>query len=199
MIDLAIFEPIMLVMGPQPVYHDQLGLVPRRIGNRSELNAPRDTYRSRDGRWLAISASANTIAERVLRLVGHPEVLAEPWFATGAGRAAHGDLLNGMVADWIAQRDADDVVSEFEAAGAAVAPIYDVSQVIADPQVRALETFLTMQDDDLGPIRMQNVPFRMSKTPGRPRFTGRRLGQDNDEFYRKLGRDPDVLRAHGVI
>ncbi|MFZ0217292.1 MAG: CoA transferase, partial [Candidatus Dormiibacterota bacterium] len=199
MIDLALIEPILAVLGPHPVYFDQLGIIPQRLGNRTNNNAPRNTYQTRDGRWVAISTSADTVAVRVMTLVGHPEVTREPWFGSGRTRAEHGDLLDGMVAAWIRERDLDEVVAAFEAAGAALAPIYDVSQILEDPQYLALQTFISMADPDLGPLRMQNVPFRMSGTPGRVRWTGRALGHDNDDVYGALGLDVEALRNRGVV
>jgi crotonobetainyl-CoA:carnitine CoA-transferase CaiB-like acyl-CoA transferase len=203
MIDLAIIEPILHVLGDQPTVYDQLGVIQPRTGNRSANNAPRNTYRTRDGQWVAISTSADTVAERVMRLVGHPEVIDEPWFGTGGGRAAHGDLLDDMVGRWIAGRTRDQVMAAFEQAGAAVAPIYDVAQLLEDPQYRALESVITVEDEDLGPIRMQNMLFRMGETPGRIRFPGRRLGQDNEAVYGGLlGLGADELaelRKEGVI
>jgi crotonobetainyl-CoA:carnitine CoA-transferase CaiB-like acyl-CoA transferase len=198
-IDLAIIEPILMVLGDQALVYDQLGIVPVRTGNRSENNAPRNTYRTRDGRWVAISTSADSVAARVMRLVGRPEVIEEPWFMSGFGRAQNGDLLDGMVAGWIAERDYEEVMSAFEEAGAAIAPIYDIRQALEDPQYRALETFTQVEDEDLGPIRMQNVAFRMLGTPGRVRFSGRRLGQDNEAVYGELGLDLEDLRSKGVI
>jgi crotonobetainyl-CoA:carnitine CoA-transferase CaiB-like acyl-CoA transferase len=198
-IDLAIIEPILMVLGAQAVVYDQLGVVPARTGNRTPNNAPRNTYRTRDGRWVAVSTSADTVAARVMRLVGHAEVIEAPWFASGAGRAEHGDELDELVGGWIAERDYREVTSAFEAAGAAVAPVYDIRQAMQDPQYRALRTFIDVPDEDLGPLRMQNLAFRMLGTPGRVRFPGRRLGQDNDEVYRELGLDPEDLRASGVI
>jgi len=186
MIDLAIIEPILMLLGPQPMVYDQLGLIAERMGNRSVNNAPRNTYRTRDGRWVAVSTSANRIAERVMELVGHLEVVNEPWFSNGGLRAEHADLLDPMVADWIADRDLDEVIRLFEEAGAAVAPIYDVEQVMHDPQFAFLKTFVTLQDEDLGPMRMQNVMFRMSETPGHVRHTGRSIGQDNGEILSEL-------------
>jgi crotonobetainyl-CoA:carnitine CoA-transferase CaiB-like acyl-CoA transferase len=199
MIDLAVIEPILTVLGPHPVYYDQLGIIPERLGNRTNNNAPRNTYLTGDGRWVAISTSADTVAARVMRLVGHPEVVDEPWFGSGKGRAEHGTILDEMVAAWIRERDLEEVVRAFEAAGAALAPIYDVSQVLSDPQFQALGTFVSVPDEDIGHVLMQNVPFRMSATPGRVRWTGRRLGQDNDDVYSNLGLDPDGLRSRGVI
>jgi crotonobetainyl-CoA:carnitine CoA-transferase CaiB-like acyl-CoA transferase len=197
-IDLAIIEPILSVLGSQATVYDQLGVVPTRTGNRSENNAPRNTYRTRDGRWLAISTSADTIAARVMELVGHPEVISEPWFGSGFERAIHGDMLDDMVGSWIAQRDLDEVIRLFEAAGAAAAPIYNIRDAMADAQYQALETFITVPDEDLGPVKVQNVAFRMLGTPGRVRFLGRRLGQDNESVFRDLGHDPAHLAAEGI-
>jgi len=179
-VDMAIIEPILTVLGPQPIWYDQLGVVQERRGNRSVNNAPRNTYRTRDGRWVAISTSAQSIAERVMRLVGHPEVIAEPWFASGLERARHGDELDAMVGGWIGEHDFEHVVEAFTEAQAAVAPIYDIRDIMEDPQFQALDTITRVQDEDLGEIRMQNVLCRLSETPGGIRWAGRRLGQDNE-------------------
>lgn len=202
-IDLAIIEPILSVLGPQPTVYDQLGIVQQRSGNRSVHNAPRNTYRSRDGRWVAISTSAQSIAERVLRLVGHPEVVSQPWFQTGKGRAEHADLLDGWVADWIGERDLSAVMAAFEEHGAAATPVYDVADVLRDPQYAALGSIVTVADEELGPVRMQNVLFRMSRTPGEVRHAGRPLGADNEQLYLKeMGlshAEYDALRRDRVI
>ena len=88
--------------------------------------------------------------------------------------------LDGAVQAWIAERDLDAVVAAFEEVGAALFPVYDVAQLMADPQVRARDSVTTVDDEDLGPLRMQNVWFRLDRTPGSVRFAGRRLGQDTD-------------------
>ncbi len=195
-IDLAIIEPILTVLGPQLTWFDQLGVIQPRTGNRSVNNAPRNTYRTRDGRWVAISTSSNSVAERVLRLVGRPEFLDEPWFGSGSGRVEHADELDQAVSNWIAERDFDEVMRAFEEASAAAAPIYDASQIFADPQFAALKSIVSVDDEDLGPMRMQNVIFRLLDTPGRIRFAGRRLGQDNELVYLdRLGLSLEELAA----
>ncbi|MBM7245266.1 CoA transferase [Rhodococcus fascians] len=194
-IDLDLLSPIMAAVGPGVIYADQLGIDQERTGNRSSNNAPRNLYKTADGHWLAISTSANSIAERVLVLVGHPEVLDEPWFATGRQRAAHADLLDGYVGGWIAERTRDVVIDEFEKAGAAVAPVYKPSELLSDPQVNAIEMVTTVQDDDLGPVRMQNVMWRMGGSPGRIRHTGRRHGADTDDVLSELGCTADEIEA----
>ncbi|MGA5760980.1 CaiB/BaiF CoA transferase family protein [Nonomuraea bangladeshensis] len=201
-IDLAIIEPIMALLGPQMTAYKALGVVPRRTGNRSSSNAPRNTYRTRDGRWLAISTSAQPIAERVVTLVGRPDLVEQPWFATGQGRVQHVDELDEAVASWIAERDAAEVIARFEEAQAAVAPIYDVTDIARDPQYEALGTFVELPDEELGSVTMQNVMFRLSDTPGEIRWPGRPLGRDTDEVLGELDYSRErlaELREAGVI
>ncbi|RRQ28615.1 CoA transferase [Rhodococcus sp. Eu-32] len=201
-IDLDLLSPIMAAVGPGIIYADQLGIDQERTGNRSSNNAPRNLYKTSDGHWLAISTSANSIAERVLTLVGHAEVIDEPWFATGRQRAAHADLLDEYVGGWIGERTREEVVAEFEKAGAAVAPVYKPSELLDDPQVNAIEMVTTVEDDDLGPVRMQNVMWRMGDSPGSIRHTGRAHGEDTNAVLAELGCDADSieeLHKSGVV
>ena len=201
-VDLAIIEPILTLLGPQPTVYDALGQVQPRTGNRSANNAPRNTYRTRDGRWVAVSTSAQSIAERVMHLVGRPEFVDEPWFASGAERAEHADELDEAVGSWIAERDRDEVVRAFEEAQAAVAPIYDVRDVLTDPQFAALGSLVRVPDPELGSVLMQNVLFRLSETPGEIRSAGPSIGQHTEEVLGELGIDAEEiaeLRRKGAV
>ncbi|MGC9540257.1 CaiB/BaiF CoA transferase family protein [Streptomyces sp. UG1] len=194
-VDMALIEPMLMALGPQPTWYDQLGHVQRRTGNRSANNAPRNTYRTADGTWVAVSTSAQSIAERVMHLVGRPDLIDEPWFATGAGRARHADVLDRAVGDWIARHTRADVLAAFEKAQAAVAPVQDVRDVMTDPQYAALDTITTIDDPELGPLRMQNVLFRLSATPGAIRWAGRPHGADTQEILTGLGLTHEELTA----
>ena len=201
-VDVAIIEPILAMLGPQITRWDQLGTVQARTGNRSANNAPRNTYRTADGSWVAVSTSAQSIAERVMTLVGRPEFIDEPWFASGSGRAEHADELDEAVGGWIAQRTRDEVIDAFERAQAAIAPIYDASDIVADPQFRALGTIHTIVDEDLGEMRMQGPLFRLSEDTPVIAFTGRAPGADTEAILAELGYAPgeiDALRADGSI
>ncbi|WP_407553638.1 CoA transferase [Streptomyces sp. Pv4-95] len=201
-VDMAIIEPMLAVLGPQSLWYDQLGYVQPRTGNRSTNNAPRNTYRTADGSWVAVSTSAQSIAERVLRLVGRPDVIDEPWFATGAGRAAHAETLDAAVGDWIARHDRAEVTAAFEKAEAAVAPVYDIRDVMADAQYQALGSITEVPDEELGTLRMQNVLFRLSETPGAIRWAGRPHGANTDEVLTGLGMtgtEIAELRAAGAL
>jgi formyl-CoA transferase len=194
-LDLAIIEPMITLLGPQAIAYDQLGELQPRTGNRSVNNAPRNIYRTKDGSWVAVSTSAQSIAERVMRLVGHPEYVDEPWFASGAERARHADELDEAVGSWIAERTRSEVVAAFEEAQAAVAPIYDMRDIFEDPQFQALQTITTVEDEELGTIRFQNVPFRLSDTPGAVRWPGPRKGRDTAEILGRYGVSADELAA----
>jgi crotonobetainyl-CoA:carnitine CoA-transferase CaiB-like acyl-CoA transferase len=202
-IDLNILEPIITALGPQPIWFDQLGVIQRRSGNRSGNNAPRNTYLTEDGKWVAISTSATAIAERTMRIVGHPEVIDEPWFSSGRERAEHADLLDDYVGGWIAERTREEVLEVFTEAEAAIAPVYDVADLMADEHVQATDMITTVEDEDLGPVRMQNVVAKLSETPGSIRWTGRDLGADTDAVLgEELGVDTSrlaELKERGVV
>ena len=126
-------------------------------------------------------------SERVMHLVGRPELIEEPWFASGAERAQHADVLDDAVGSWIAERTRAEVVRAFEEADAAVAPIYDIEDIANDPQYQALGTIARVPDPDLGVVAMPNVLFRLSETPGAIRWAGPRLGEHNHEVLGALG------------
>lgn len=201
-IDMDLLSPIMTAVGPGPTVYQQTGEIGMRHGNRSTNNAPRNTYLTSDGKWLAISTSAQSIAERVLTLVGHPEVITEPWFAAGSTRAQHADELDEMVGSWIGARTSEEVVNAFTEAGAAIAPIYDAKEIVEDEHIRETQMLTEVDDVDFGPLLQHNVMWRMSETPGSIRFTGRTHGADTDEVLSELGVDAERrsdLRDQGVI
>ena len=201
-IDLAIVEPLMAILGPQVSRFDQMGTVQPRTGNRSSNNAPRNIYPTADGSWVAVSTSSQSIAERVLTLVGHPEVCQEPWFAAGATRAEHADELDALVGGWIAARPRDVVIEEFTRAQAAIAPIYTAADIVAEEQFAAIGAIRRVEDPDLGPLLMAGGLFRSTEGDAEIAFTGRPPGADTDAVLGELGLTADelaALRAQGAV
>ncbi len=192
-VDINILQPIMDAVGPGPTIYQQLGIVEPRHGNRSTNNAPRNTYITSDEKWVAVSTSAQRIAERVLTLVGHPEVIDEPWFASGHGRAQHVELLDAYVAGWIVQRTRAEVMEAFTEAGAAIGAVYDAQDLTEDPHVRETGMLREVDDPDLGSLLQHGPMWRLVATPGDIRFTGRALGADTDEVLTEIGCTPDEL------
>jgi len=201
-VDTSLVEPLLTLLGPQVTAYDLLGHLQERTGNRSSHNAPRNVYRTSDDAWVAVSASATSIAERVLKLVGREDLATQPWFATGAGRVAHIEEIDAAVAGWIAERTRDEVLAAFEAAEAAIAPIYDARDLLADPQLAAIDAIVSIEDDELGAIKMTNMISRLSETPGAIERTGRAHGADTAEVLAEVGVDAaelERLRAAGVV
>lgn len=202
-IDLAIYEPLFWLLGPQALVYDQLGIVQGRTGSSTGWTAPRNVYQASDGRWLGLSASTQSIAERVMSLVGHPEVIDEPWFADHTGRVEHKELLDRYIGEWIGRHRSEEVLEIFESAEAVIGPIYSIADIFDDPQYLARGTITTVHDPKLGPARVQNAIPRLSATPGRVRHLGGDLGQHNREvFCDELGHSETELadwKDRGVI
>jgi formyl-CoA transferase len=187
-IDLALYEPLFSCLGAQVSSFDQLGIIQSRRGNRSDNNVPRNAYRTRDGRWVALSTASPSIARRVMNLVGGEGTADDPRYATNSERVKRVEEVDGMVAAWIGARTLREVLEAFEKVEAAIGPIYDAAQILEDPQYLARESVTTVADPDLGPLKMQNVFPRLSRTPGRIRHAGPRLGEHQEEVIGELER-----------
>ncbi len=185
-IDISLYEPLFSLLGAQSSTYDQLGVVQNRSGNRSVNNVPRNTYQTKEGRWVAISTSAPSIARRVMALVGGKAWAEDERFATPAGRRNNVDEIDGKVANWIKARPLQEVLDEFERVEAAIAPIYAVDQIFDDPQYKARESVTWVDDEDLGKIAMQNVFPILSRTPGAITHAGPRIGQHTREVLDEM-------------
>jgi crotonobetainyl-CoA:carnitine CoA-transferase CaiB-like acyl-CoA transferase len=203
LIDINLIEPLARLLEQSVLTYDQLGTIPVRTGNRWDISAPRNTYRTSDGRWLAMSGSAPTIAMRALRAVGRPELTMDPKFAKAQQRLRNAAEIDAIMAGWIGQRTLDEALAVFEEAGVAAAPIYDAEQLLHDPQLRARGVYPSIDDQELGSMRVQAPVPRFSATPGTVDHLGPRLGADNAEVYRELlGLDDSrlaELHEQGVI
>lgn len=201
-IDLSLCEPLLRLIEPALMDYDQLGVGRGRIGNGSDHVTPRNTYLCGDGKWIAISASAQSIYERLMDVIGHAELTNDPRFYINSARLEHREELDGIIGEWIAAHPREEVLSRLQAAEVAVAPVYDVPDIFADPQFAARDSLTTVDDPDLGPMKIVNVVPRLSATPGRITNTGPKLGQHNAEIYGELGltaADLTELEAQGII
>ena len=172
-IDVNLLESMLQMMSALPSASAHLGYEQPRLGSGIPYTVPRGTYRCSDGVWVAISTSAESVAHRVLELIG---VGDDPRFASFEGRAAHRDELNAIVERWVGSRPSAEVFSRFEAAEAAIAPVYTMGELLADPHVVARDVIIEVDG-----IRMQGATARLSRTPAVIRHAGRALGADTEE------------------
>jgi crotonobetainyl-CoA:carnitine CoA-transferase CaiB-like acyl-CoA transferase len=201
-IDLPLLDPLISILGPQAEIWRTSGQIPERTGSRSNTTSPRNVFQTRDGRFIAISASIQAMAERLLRVIGREDMISDPRFATNTARVANAEACEAPIAAFIAARNCDDVLAIFADAGITAAPVYDIDQLVADPHVVAREILVELPDADLGQVMMHNVVPRLSATPGAIRRPAPRLGQHTREVLAFLGRDAGeitALLANGVV
>ena len=203
LIDVSLLEPLFGIFGPQAVHYDQLGRVPKRTGSRNNANAPRNVYQTKDGRWVAIAASVQDIARRAFEAIGRPELFKEPRFATPQDRVANMDEIDRIFGDWASRHTREEAMEVLLKHEVAAAPVFDISDLMADPHMAARNAVQTVQDSELGAVRMPAVFPLLSRTPGSVRTSGPTLGSSNDDVYRgMLGLSDDErakLQADGVI
>jgi len=156
------------------------GELPRRLGNRAEVAAPRNAYLCSDGRWMVMSGSTQRMAARILKAVGAPELIHDPRFADNAARLAHIDELDRVIGDFVKQRTLEENLSHFGAHEVTVGPVLSVDQLMQDRHVTERQVLVDVADPELGSVTMHNVFPRLSRTPGRIRTPAPRLGEHQD-------------------
>jgi formyl-CoA transferase len=177
-IDTSILEPIFGIMGEYPVDYSVKGKVHERMGNRSAYTAPRNTYKTKDDRWVAISGSAESVARRVLEIVGGEELLNDPRFQTMEDRIDHVEELNEIIQGWMSEHTREEAIEIFDEAGAAMAPIYNIEDIFNDPFFWERDALIDVKDDELGEFTMSGVFPKLSETPGTVAHAGPELGEN---------------------
>jgi len=189
-IDVSLYEPLFRLVEFQAIAYDQLGLVRERIGNRSSTDSPRNTYRTQDGRYIAISASTQKSFERLVQAMGMPELASDPRFTDGLARQRNADVLDDMMADWFKRHRFAEALKILEEGEVVAGPILTIADIFADPHYAARATIVDVPDHDFGKVAMPNAVPRLSRTPGVVRHPGLGLGCSNEEIYAgELGLD----------
>jgi crotonobetainyl-CoA:carnitine CoA-transferase CaiB-like acyl-CoA transferase len=201
-IDLPLLDPIISILGPEAASYHVSGEKPQRTGSRSLTTSPRNVYATKDGRYIAISASIQAMAERVFRAIGKPEMIDDPRFRTNTDRVRNIDECDGAVAAFIAERTLDDAMAVFQAAEVTANPVYEIDQLIADEHIQARGVIVEAPDDEAGSVLMHNVIPRLSDTPGKLRRPAPTLGQHTGEVLDAIGYSAERiagLAADGVV
>jgi crotonobetainyl-CoA:carnitine CoA-transferase CaiB-like acyl-CoA transferase len=201
-IDLPLLEPMISVLGVDPATYQVTGDKPVRSGSRSLTTSPRNAYKTKDGRYIAISASIQAMAERLFRAIGRGDMIEDPRFRTNTDRVRNIDACDGIVAAWIAERTLTENMAVFEAAEVTATPIYEVDQLLDDPHVQARGVLVEAPDEEAGSVVMHNIIPRLSDTPGRLRSPAPVLGEHSRSVLESIGYDDAriaALAAAGTI
>lgn len=201
-VDLPLLDPLFSFIATEAPIYNLTGQVRPRTGSRSETTSPRNVFRTKDRRYIGISASIQAMAERLFRAIGRPDIVEDPRFRTNTDRVRNADACEAPIAEFIAARTLDENMTAFAAAEVTAAPVYDIDQFLADPHVLAREIVVEVPDEDIGGIAMHNIIPRLSDTPGRLRLPAPRLGEHTAEVLAQFGIDRSTLEAlarDGVI
>jgi len=154
-VDTALYEPLMFILGDQIINYTATGFISQRVGNSSGAASPRGIYEAGDGGWLAIAASNQTIAMRLFDAMGRPDLKTDPRYATNVERMENNASLQEIVIDWIKARPRDEVLAILEKYEVVAAAVNDASDITRDPHFR---------ERTLAPIT--NTVFGDAKVPG---------------------------------
>jgi crotonobetainyl-CoA:carnitine CoA-transferase CaiB-like acyl-CoA transferase len=201
-IDLPLLDPIISVLGVDAATFRVSGEKPQRTGSRSLTTSPRNTFRTKDGRWIAISASIQAMAERLYACVGRPDMTDDPRFRTNTDRVANVEAAEAPVVAFIAERTLDEAMAAFSAAEVTATPVYEIDQLMDDPHVQARGILVDAPDDEAGSVPMHGIIPRLSATPGALRLPAPALGEHSRSVLASIGWDAariDALTRAGVI
>jgi crotonobetainyl-CoA:carnitine CoA-transferase CaiB-like acyl-CoA transferase len=201
-IDLPLLDPLFSFIATEAPIYRLTGQIRPRTGSRSETTSPRNVFRTKDGRYIGISASIQTMTERLFRAIGRADMITDPRFRTNTDRLRHVEECEAPIVEFIGARTLDENMQAFAAAEVTAAPVYDIDQFLADPHVREREIVVELPDEETGQIAMHNIIPRLSETPGRLRRPAPRLGEHTAEILGQFGIDRetlDQLARDGVV
>lgn len=201
-VDLSLFEPLFGILGPWAAAYEATGKVPQRKGNSSDVAAPRNLYPTKDGKHIAMSASMQSMWEKLAEAIGQPELIIDPKYKTSQNRIANAEELDGIIAAFMQTRTLDENLEYFEERGVTVGPIFDIADLIDHPYVRGREVLQDFEDEDMERLPMHQTFPRLSATPGAVRAPAPKLGQDNTAILSELGYDyseQQALSAKGIF
>ncbi len=201
-IDLPLLDPLFSFIATEAAVYRLTGEVRERTGSRSETTSPRNVFRTKDCRYIGISASIQAMAERLFRAIGREDMITDPRFRTNTDRVRNADACEAPIAAFIAARSLAENMAIFERAEVTASPVYDIDQFMADSHVQAREILVDLPDGEMGRLPMHNIIPRLSDTPGRLRRPAPALGEHTFEVLEGLGlsrADLDALVEGGVI
>ncbi len=192
-IDLSLLEAIFSVLGPEAAIYRETGTIKERSGSSSNTSAPRNVYRCRDGGYVALSGSTETMARRIFKAIDRADMTSDPRFSSNAARLKHRSLVDEAVGGWFAARNRDEALQIMREAGVTVGPVYTIADAVTDAHFRERGIVVEMEDAEMGAVPMHNIVPRLSETGGTWRRPAPRLGEHTDAVLAEAGFDNEAI------
>ncbi len=201
-IDVSIWESLFSILGPNAMVFDLTGEIPSRMGNIAPTSAPRNTYKTKDGKWVALAGATQTTAERLFKVIGKPELIKNPKFSNNINRVANVEELDKHVSKWMSGHTLDEVSELLHKESVPMGPVYNIQDIMENVHAQFREMVTTVVDNGKK-IKTENIFPKLSRTPGKIKFLGKEMGADNEEIFRqRLGMKVDEikkLKDEGII
>jgi len=186
-IDLSLFEPLFSILGPWAASYKISGKIPPRIGNRSNVAAPRGIYKTKDNKFVSLSASMQSMWEKLAITIGAQELINDPKFLTNSDRLSNQDDLDDVISNFIKKFDRDPLLKLFSEEGITVGPVLDISEIIEHPYVLDRKILIEHYNNNYGNILMHQAFPRLSKTPGKVKSSAPSIGENTNEILKEIG------------
>ena len=201
-IDLALYEGIFRCMN-QVEEFGEFGIIPERMGNTNPQIAPAQTFVTKDGKWLVVHAATDNVWRRFIKLMDREDLDQNPKFKTQRSRAANQDELHAIVAEWVQEKQLEDLLGLLEKAGVPATKINNIADIFQDPHIRARENIIETVLESGRKIMTMGIVPKLSVSPGRVEFVAPPLGAHNEDIYKGLLRLGDEefqdLKRKGII
>jgi len=188
-IDVSLYEPLFNLLGPDFLSFHLTGETPQPKGNELSYVVPRNNYQTRDKKWVTMSCSSQKPFERLMEMIGRPDMNEDPRYNTNGARIQDENrkVVNEVIAHWVGERDLKDVLSQCGKLGITIGPIASMKDIAEDIHYNERQSFIEMEDPATEvPVKMPNQPFRLLGTPGKVRFPGLPLGAANEVILSDL-------------
>lgn len=185
-VDAALYEAAFSLIEPHVPVFDKLGIVANRAGSRLPDSAPNNLYVSRDQRYIHVTAMGDAVFERLAQAMGRPDLVTDSRFTTQTDRSDHEDALDALISDWVGSHELSVIESKLEEFGVPAARIYDVRDIFGDKHFYARNMLVKLVDPDMGEVTVPGVVPKLSETPGKLHFPGRRVGADTASVIKEL-------------
>ncbi|QKW13521.1 CoA transferase [Verrucosispora sp. NA02020] len=202
-VDSAIYEAVLAMMESLLPEYTLGGHVRERTGAILPNIAPSNVYPTRDDGLLLIAANQDTVFRRLAAAMDMPELSTDARFATHAARGHHQGELDAIIAEWSGRHDTEHLMAVMIKHDVPVGRVYRAPEMLDDEHFAAREAIVRVDHPEFGEFPMQNVVPRLSRTPGRVKWTGPRLGEHTDQVLTDIvglaKAEINELRASGVI